>query len=99
MTLVVHPRGSLMCERLTSRRMSERRAGPSPLWGAARQEMLELSEADTMVNTPDPPTGGPMPDLKVPTASPTKAPFVPLGIARTEALRITLPSRPLLTIG
>jgi len=27
--------------------------------------MLELSEADTMVNTPDPPTGGPMPDLKV----------------------------------
>jgi hypothetical protein len=79
--------------------MSERRAGPSPLWGAARQEMLELSEADTMVNTPDPPTGGPMPDLKVPTASPTKAPFVPLGIARTEALRITLPSRPLLTIG
>jgi len=71
--------------------MSERRAGPSPLWGSARQEMLELSEADTMVNMPDPPTGGPMPDLKVPTASPTKAPFVPLGIARTEALRITRP--------
>ena len=40
-----------------------------------------------------------MPDLKVPTASPTKEPFVPLGIARIEALRITLPSRPLLTIG
>ena len=88
-----------MCECLTSRRMSERRAGPSPLWGAAGQEMLELSEADTMVNTPDPPTGGPMPDLKVPTASPTKAPFVPLGIAGIGALRITLPSRPLLTIG
>ena len=79
--------------------MLERPAGPSPLWGDARQEMLELSEADTMVNTPDPSTGGPMPDLLIPTASPAKAPFVPFGIARTEALRITLLSRPLLTIG
>jgi hypothetical protein len=79
--------------------MSERRAGPWPLWGAAKLEMLELSEADTMVNTPDPPTGGPMPDLKVPTASPTKEPFVPLGVAGIGALRITPPFRPLVTIG
>ena len=61
--------------------------------------MLELSEADTMVDTPDPPTGGPMPDLLVPTASPTKEPLMLLGVAGIGALRITLPSRPLLTIG
>gem|GEM_PF-6558188 len=40
-----------------------------------------------------------MPDLKVPTASPTKAPYVLLGIAGIGALRITPPSRPLLAIG
>jgi hypothetical protein len=58
-----------------------------------------MSEADTVVTTLDPPTGGPMPDLKVPTGSPTKAPYVLLGIAGIGALRITPPSRPLLMIG
>jgi hypothetical protein len=40
-----------------------------------------------------------MPDLLVPTASPTKAPYVASRHCRDRALRITPPSRPLLTIG
>jgi hypothetical protein len=40
-----------------------------------------------------------MPDLKVPTASPTMAPYVLLGIAGVGATGITPPSRPLLGIG